>query len=103
MTMEAEKPSRRAEHWARKLATSHAEAFHEFGHALEQFGGGEIGAGHVIRVAADLYYREIAKITSETIGAVSEMWDWGLARAGAEAATKSGPAKGKGGSPPHKP
>jgi hypothetical protein len=85
MNQEAEKPSQRAEHFVRKLATSHAKAFHDFGHSLEQFGAGKIGPGGVIKVAADLYFREVAKIASELIGAVSEAWDWGLARVEAEA------------------
>ena len=85
MTEETEKPARSAEHFVRKLAGHHAAAFREFGDALEQFGGGEIGAGAVVRVAGDLYFREISRLASEAIAAVSVGWDWGLAKAGAEA------------------
>jgi hypothetical protein len=84
MNQEAETPSRRAEHFMRKLAAHHAAAFREFGDALEEFDRGEISAGGVIKVAGDLYFRETARMASELIGAVSGAWDLGLTRAGVE-------------------
>jgi hypothetical protein len=85
MTQEAEKPSRKAEHFARKLAAHNAAAFREFGDALEQFGDGAIDASKVVRIAGDLYFREVARMASEMIGAFSEAWDWGLTRSIGEA------------------
>jgi hypothetical protein len=84
MTLEAENPSRKAEHFLRRLAAHHAAAFREFGEALEQFGHGEIGAGGVLKVAGDLYFRETGRFASALIGAVSEAWDSGFARTGRE-------------------
>ena len=84
MTQEAGKPPRAAEHFVRRLAVSHAQAFRDFGAALEQFGRGEIHAGGVVRTAGDLYYRQLGHVASELIGAVTDMWDWGLDRAGAD-------------------
>ncbi len=85
MTQEPEKLSRKAEHFARKLASHNAAAFREFGDALEQFGGGAIDASKVVKIAGDLYFREVARMASEMIGAFSEAWDWGLTRSTGEA------------------
>jgi hypothetical protein len=85
MTEEVERPRRSAEHFVRKLAGHHAAAFREFGDVLQRFGDGGIGVGGVVKVAGDLYFREVSRLASEMVGAVSDGWDWGLPKAGVEA------------------
>ncbi len=96
MKQNTENPAAAAERLVRTLAQGKGAAWKEFAKTLEQFGHGEIDAGGVVKVAGDLYFKEVGRVASIFAGAATEMLGWGSGRARAEA---DRPAAEEGGSP----
>jgi hypothetical protein len=79
-------PAAAADRLMRTLAIGKGAAWKEFARALDQYGRGGIDAGGVVKIAGDLYFKEVGRVASIFAGAATEMLGWGLGRARKEAA-----------------
>ena len=73
MGQEAENSAAAAERLMRTLASGKGAAWKEFAKALDQYGEGRIDAGGVVRIAGDLYFKEVGRVASIFAGAAAEM------------------------------
>ena len=85
MGQEAENSAAAAERLMRTLASGKGAAWKEFAKALDQYGEGRIDAGGVVRIAGDLYFKEVGRVASIFAGAATEMLGWGSGKGSGEA------------------
>jgi hypothetical protein len=85
VAQETENPAAAAERLMRTLASGKGAAWKEFANALDRYGQGGLDAGGVVRIAGDLYFKEVGRVASLFAGAATDMLGWRMGRGRREA------------------